>query len=198
MHRQPIAQFSSDLDDETLLQLISNQYEPALGSLYERYSRLLYSIALRITKDRQAAEEVLQDVFHSVWLRATTFRPTAGSVPSWLSGIARNRAIDEVRSRWHRAREQELSFDHIPDWGGAVERSLEHLTVLRTDLRNALNTLPVLQRQTIELAYFGGLSASEIAAYLGEPIGTIKGRLRLGMAKLRQALEGFMEYDERT
>ncbi len=196
MQPEPSTQAILELDDETLLQLISRQNETALSSLYERYGRLLYTIALRITNDRHAAEEVLQDVFHSVWLRATTFCPTAGSVPTWLTSIARNRAIDEVRSRWYRARERELALDHITDWGGAVERSLEHLTLLRTDLRNALNSLPSLQRQVIELAYYGGLSSSEIAAYLGEPIGTVKGRLRLGLNKLRQALTTFVEGEE--
>jgi RNA polymerase sigma-70 factor (ECF subfamily) len=184
------------LDDETLLKLICSQDESALSSLYERYARLLYSIALRITNDRAAAEEVLQDVFHSVWHRATTFRPSAGSVSAWLSGIARNRAIDEVRSRWHRAREREIPLDYLPDWSGAVERGLEQFTVLRADLRHALSALPSLQRQAIELAYFGGFSSSEIAAQLNEPIGTIKGRLRLGMEKLRQTLATFMEADE--
>ena len=187
-----------ELDDEILLELISSHDESALSSLYERYARLLYSIALRITDDRAAAEEVLQDVFHSVWQRATTFRPSAGSVSAWLSGIARNRAIDEVRSRWHRAREREISLDYLPDWSSAMERGLEHFAVLRADLRHALSALPSLQREAIELAYFAGFSSSEIAAYLNEPIGTIKGRLRLGMEKLRQTLATFMESDEET
>ncbi|MBV9790886.1 MAG: sigma-70 family RNA polymerase sigma factor [Chloroflexi bacterium] len=185
-----------ELDDEMLLELISSHDESALSSLYERYARLLYSIALRITDDRAAAEEVLQDVFHSVWHRATTFRPAAGSVSSWLSGIARNRAIDEVRSRWHRAREREIPLDYLPDLSGAMERGLEHFTVLRADLWHALSSLPSLQRQAIEMAYFGGFSSSEIAAHLNEPIGTIKGRLRLGMEKLRHTLATFMEPDE--
>lgn len=185
-----------DLDDEMLLALISSHDEGALSSLYERYARLLYTIALRITDDRNAAEEVLQDVFHAVWLRGSTFRPAAGSVSSWLSAIARNRAIDEVRSRWHRAREWEMPLEHLPDLSGAVERGLEHFAVLRADLRNALSTLPSLQRQAIELAYFGGLSSSEIAAHLNEPIGTIKGRLRLGMEKLRHALSSFMDGED--
>ena len=185
-----------ELDDEMLLELISSHDESALSSLYERYARLLYSIALRITDDRAAAEEVLQDVFHSVWHRATTFRPAAGSVSSWLSGIARNRAIDEVRSRWHRAREREIPLDYLPDLSGAMERGLEHFTVLRADLWHALSSLPSLQRQAIEMAYFGGFSSSEIAAHLNEPIGTIKGRLRLGMEKLRHTLTTFMEPDE--
>lgn len=190
-----------EFDDETLLQLISTHDESALTSLYDRYARLLYAIALRITNDNGAAEEVLQDVFHSVWQRAQTFRPTAGSVSGWLSSIARNRAIDEMRSRWQRARERDLSLDHLPeihlpDLHGAFGRGLEQLAVLRTDLRHALSALPSLQRQAIEMAYFGGFSSSEIAAHLNEPIGTIKGRLRLGMDKLREALRSFMDTDD--
>ena len=92
------------LDDQTLLALLGSHDPSALTSLYGRYARLLYAIALRITHDGTAAEEVLQDVFTNVWQRAQTFRPAAGSVAGWLVGIARNRAIDEVRSRWHRAR----------------------------------------------------------------------------------------------
>lgn len=185
-----------ELDDEFLLNLISSHDESALSSLYERYARLLYSIALRITNDSGAAEEVLQDTFQSVWQRATTFRPTAGSVSGWLAGIARNRAIDEVRSRWHRAREWDMPLDHLPDLQGAVERGLEHFAVLRTDLRNALSTLPSLQRQAIEMAYYGGLSSTEIAARLNEPVGTIKGRLRLGMEKMREALRTYMSSED--
>jgi RNA polymerase sigma-70 factor, ECF subfamily len=181
-----------DLDDEMLLELISSHDESALSSLYERYARLLYTIALRITNDSTAAEEVLQDVFHNVWQRAQTFRPTAGSVSSWLSSIARNRSIDQVRSRWQRSRDRETPLDHLPDFGGAVERGLEQIAVLRADVIHALSNLPVLQRQAIELAYFGGLSSSEIAAHLNEPLGTIKGRLRLGMDKLRETLRHYM------
>lgn len=183
----------TDLDDETLLELISRRDELALSSLYERYARLLYSIALRITRDRQAAEEVLQDVFHAVWLRASSFRPAIGSVATWLSGIARNRSIDEVRSRWHRRREWESPLEHLPHLSEALDRRLEQLAVLRADLGQALSRLPALQRQTIELAYFNGLSSTEIAARLREPVGTIKGRLRLGLAKLRELLHPFPE-----
>ncbi len=196
MQNEHLTSAPTELDDETLLARICSCDETALRSLYERYHRLLYSIALRITNDRHAAEEVLQDVFHSVWLRAQTFRPTAGSVSSWLSSIARNRAIDEVRSRWQRARDRELSLEYLPDFNGAIERGLEHFAVLRSDVGHALSTLPVMQRQAIVLAYFGGLSSSEIAVHLGEPLGTIKGRLRLGMDKLRQALHDFVEQDE--
>lgn len=196
MQDTPQAYDLPELDDEMLLALISSHDESALSSLYERYARLLYAIALRITNDSTAAEEVLQDVFHNVWQRAQTFRPTAGSVSSWLSSIARNRSIDQVRSRWQRSRDRETPLDHLPDLGGAVERGLEQIAILRTDVMHALGNLPLLQRQAIELAYFGGLSSSEIAAHLNEPLGTIKGRLRLGVDKLREALRTFVEPDE--
>src|SRR4051794_4239799 len=101
------------VDDETLIGLIDARDELALSSLYERYSRRLYQIALRITGDAHSAEEVIQDAFQSVWLRASQFRSNAGTVQAWLSGIVRNRAIDEARSRWQRARATEISLDTL-------------------------------------------------------------------------------------
>jgi RNA polymerase sigma-70 factor (ECF subfamily) len=181
------------VDDETLLGLISSQDESALWSLYERYSRLLYTIALRITGDSGTAEECTQDVFQSVWLRAAQFRPSAGSVQSWLSAIARHRAIDEVRSKWHRACQMEYSFEGLPDFQSAVGRGWEQLSLLRTDLQAALAALPLKQRQAIELAFYGGLTTNEIALSLGESVGTIKSRLRLGLDRLRGAANAWWE-----
>jgi RNA polymerase sigma-70 factor (ECF subfamily) len=181
------------VDDETLLGLISSHDEGALWSLYERYSRLLYSIALRITGDSGIAEECTQDVFQSVWLRAAQFRPSAGSVQSWLSAIARHRAIDEVRSKWHRACQTERSFEGLPDFQAAVGRGWEQLSLLRTDLHAALAALPFKQRQAIELAFYGGLTTNEIALRLGESAGTIKSRLRLGLDRLRDAANAWWE-----
>ncbi len=180
-------EFTSNIvDDETLLSLICSQDQSALSSLYERYGRLLYSIALRITGDAASAEECMQDVFQCVWLRAAQFRPNAGSVQTWLSSIARHRAIDEVRTRWQRARQTEISVDALPDLQGAVERGWEQLAVLRADMRAALERLPFKQRQALELAYYGGLTSTEIASRLGESVGTIKSRLRLGLERLRE------------
>jgi RNA polymerase sigma-70 factor (ECF subfamily) len=181
------------LDDETLLGMIGARDESALTSLYERYSRRLYQIALRITGDAHTAEEVIQDAFLSVWLRASQFRPHAGSVQAWLSSIVRNRAIDEVRGRWHRARTTEISLDTLPDFHTAVERGWEHLAVLRADLRTALATLPTKQRQVLELTFDVGLSSTEIAARLNESVGTVKSRLRLGLEKLRGAANAWWD-----
>ena len=115
---------STTVDDETLIGLIRSRDEGALSSLYERYSRLLFAIALHITGDTWSAEEVTQDVFQAVWTRAAQFRPTAGSVQAWLSGIVRHRALDEVRSRWHRARQTDVTLDALPDLHAAVERGV--------------------------------------------------------------------------
>lgn len=179
---------SLTIDDETLLGLIRSQDESALSSLYERYSRLLYSIALRITGDSGSAEEITQDVFQAVWQRAAQFRPNSGSVQAWLGGIVRHRAIDEVRSRWHRARQNEFTLDTMPDLQAAMERGWEHLSILRADMRAALARLPLKQRQALELAFYGGLTSQEIASRLGESAGTIKSRLRLGLDKLRDVV----------
>jgi RNA polymerase sigma-70 factor, ECF subfamily len=181
------------VDDETLLGLIGSRDESALSSLYERYSRRLYQIALRITGDAHVAEEVIQDAFQSVWLRASQFRPNAGTVQAWLSGIVRNRAIDEVRGRWHRARNAELSLDTLPDLHAAMERGWEQLACLRADLGTALATLPAKQRQVLELTFDVGLSSTEIAARLNESVGTVKSRLRLGLEKLREAANAWWD-----
>ena len=175
------------IDDETLLGRILTRDESALSSLYERYRGMLYAIALRITGDAGSAEEVTQDVFQAVWQRAAQFRPNTGSVQSWLGGIVRHRAIDEVRSRWHRARQTELALDGLPDLHAAVERGWEQICLLRADLREALERLPFKQRQAIELRFFGGLTSHEIASRLDESVGTVRSRLRLGLDKLRDA-----------
>ncbi len=180
-------------DDETLLGLIGSQDESALRSLHDRYGRLLYTIALRITGDPRTAEECTHDVFHAVWLRAAQFRSTTGSVQTWLSSIARHRAIDELRGRWERARERELSLESLPDFHMAIERGWEHLSVLRADLRVLMARLPQKQRQAIELAFYGGLTSHEIAQRLGESVGTVKSRLRLGLEKLREAASAWWE-----
>ncbi|GAB4203303.1 MAG: sigma-70 family RNA polymerase sigma factor [Roseiflexaceae bacterium] len=177
------------LRDDALLALIARRHDQALGVLYDRYIRLVYSVALRITGDRQTAEEVVQDVFQNVWQAAPTFQSGLGSVSSWLMGITRHRAIDATRSKRERARTREQALDQ--DWDMGSEHNPEDEVVLRLQretVRAALSELPPAQRQAIELAYYGGLTRNEIAAELGEPVGTIKTRLRLGLLKLRDLL----------
>lgn len=181
------------LDDEALLALIHAADESALSSLYARYGRLVYSIALHITDDAQATEEVLQDVFHAVWQRAAQFRPTAGSVQTWLAAITRHRAIDEVRGRWQRNAARTLSLDMLPDLAATWERGLEQMATLRADLSAALNNLPLPQRETIELSFFDGFTMQEIAQRLDVPLGTIKSRMRQGLDKLRQSVSDWWD-----
>ena len=176
------------LRDEELLVLMAQGDQQALGALYDRYGRLVFSIALRIVGDRLSAEEVAQDVFQIVWQQVATFRPAAGSVSGWMVGITRHRAIDEIRSRRHKSRQREVSADEGPQEALSDSGNLEQQVVNRGDVRGALEGLPLAQCQAIELAYYGGLTCTEIASSLGTSVGTVKTRLRLGLVKLRAAL----------
>jgi RNA polymerase sigma-70 factor (ECF subfamily) len=179
--------------DEELIARVRWREEPALATIYDRYSRLIYMIALRIVGDRELAEEVVQDVFQAVWQSAGSFQPT-GNFSAWLIGIARHRAIDATRSRPHRARAREelLDDERMAGHGGASAGEAD-LLLLRAVVRAALAQLPASQRQAIELGYYGGLTQTEIAAQLGEPIGTVKSRMRLGLIKLRELLKTMEE-----
>jgi RNA polymerase sigma-70 factor (ECF subfamily) len=184
----------ASLRDDDLLALITRRSEAALGAVYDRYGGLVYTIALRITGDRQTAEEVVQDVFQSVWQTAAGFQPGLGSCSSWLVGITRHRAIDATRSKRERARmrEQTITHDSFVDVDANPDAAVVQVD-LRDAVKEALTTLPTNQRQAVELAYYGGLTRVEIAERLGEPIGTVKTRLRLGLLKLRDLLRPFAD-----
>jgi RNA polymerase sigma-70 factor, ECF subfamily len=175
-----------------LVGLVLRREERALSAIYDRYCRLVYTIALRITGDREASEEVTQDVFQAVWQGAGSFQPN-GSFAAWLAGIARHRAIDMTRSRRYRARAREETLETYVSGDAAATDAPADVLVLRTVVRSALNQLPPAQRQAIELAYYGGLTHAEIASQLGEPIGTVKSRMRLGLARLRDLLRAAQE-----
>jgi RNA polymerase sigma-70 factor (ECF subfamily) len=178
--------------DEELIKRVLRREELALSVIYDRYSRLVYTIALRITGDREASEEVTQDVFQAVWQAAGSFQP-GGSFAAWLIGIARHRAIDMTRSRRYRARAREETLEEFVPSAAAAHDSQADALVLRTVIRAAMAELPPAQRQAIELAYYGGLTHVEIAARLGEPIGTVKSRMRLGLTRLRELLRAVQE-----
>jgi RNA polymerase sigma-70 factor (ECF subfamily) len=178
----------ASLPDDELLALIAQGNDEALGLLYDRYGRLVYSIALRITGDRQSSEEVTQDVFQIVWQHVAGFRASEGSPGGWLVGITRHRAIDETRSRRHKTRAREVSTEDAPLDALRDGSNVERQAVLRTDVRAALGDLPTAQREAIELAYYGGMTCNEIASSTGMPVGTVKTRLRLGLTKLRSTL----------
>ena len=174
--------------DTLLIAQICQRYEHALGLLYDRYNQLLYTIALRMTGDRSVAEEVIQDVFNAVWQSADGFR-TDGNVKLWLIGITRHRAIDTTRVRNFHAHNDAMALDELRYTSTAIEPETQVLALLdREQIQHALLDLPPVQRNAIELAYYAGCTCAEIAARTGVPLGTVKTRLRLGVAKLRLLL----------
>ena len=162
----------------------------AFQVFYDRHGGAAYSLAYRIVGDRQRAEDVTQEAFLSIWRSGARFDRARGSVRAWTLGIVRNRAIDALRRE--AAKAPSLGFD---DDGILESRPSEDFTDVEAlrretarELRGALSELPGDQSKVIELAYFGGFSHSEIAKMLGEPLGTIKGRMRLGLEKIRLGL----------
>lgn len=171
-------------DDAAILTLLRAQSPAGLAQLYDRYGRLVYSIAFRVVQDRGAAEEIVQDVFLRCWTNIERYAAAQGSLASWLVAIAHHRAIDELRSRRGKAQRRELSVDEIvylPARDPGFDEAL-----LRDEVRGALSTLPAAQREAIELIFWGGLTRREAAEQLGVPIGTLHTRLRLAMEKLRE------------
>ena len=171
--------------------------ERAVAELYDRYGQVLYAVAYRIVGQRADAEEVVLDAFAQAWREATRFDTARGSVAGWLTTIARSRALDLVRARSRRDRITAMAAAERPDsspamGGWRVDPSTAvDLAERRRQVQLALEALSPPQRRAIELAYFEGLSQSEIAELLQEPLGTIKTRVRLGMQKLREALRPF-------
>jgi RNA polymerase sigma-70 factor (ECF subfamily) len=171
--------------------------ERAVGQLYDRYGAVLYAVAYRIVGQSADAEEVVLEAFAQAWRDAPRFEAERGSVAGWLTMIARSRALDLVRARSRRDRITATAAADRPDAPLAMgdyrpdpARAVDH-DERRRQVRQALETLSPPQRQAIELAYFEGLSQSEIAERLQEPLGTVKTRVRLGMQKLRECLRPF-------
>ncbi len=178
------------LADEELMPLVGRHDPEAFEVLYDRHGGVAYSLAYRIVGDRAAAEEVTQEAFISVWRSGARFDAARGSVRSWLLSVVRNRAIDFLRSRAGKAPKLAFDDDSVLEQRPAQERTEEEALQRETaaELRGALGNLPGEQSKVIELAYFGGFSHSEIAQILGLPMGTVKGRMRLGLEKIRGEL----------
>lgn len=187
-------QIAAPADDLSLLRLLHDDPGEAAAALYDRYGRVVFAAAMRIVGDRGAAEEITQDVFVGCWRAAARYRPEQGSLLTWLLGIAHNRAIDELRSRRHKARAREATFDDYPAAGGIQAQNLD-LHLLQAEVRDALAGLPVAQREVIELLYFGGFTRRQAAEKLHAPLGTVHTRLRLGLARLRNALGHLLSDD---
>lgn len=176
--------------DEELIDRIARRDERALEQLYDRYGRAAYSLVLRILRDPGRAEEVAQEVFLKVWRQPGSYVPGRGAFATWLMSVAHHRAIDELRARRHATvpiDDPENGAAELPS-DGLDPAELAWLGERRVAVRAALAELPPPQRAAIELAYYGGLTQREIADRLGEPLGTVKTRMRLAMQKLRVSL----------
>jgi RNA polymerase sigma-70 factor (ECF subfamily) len=158
--------------------------QSAVAELYDRYSSVVYAVALRILGDTGAAEDVLQEVFLQLWRNPGAFDAARGSLGPWLAVIARNRAIDSLRRRRPETDIEDVVLSVAPDLASEADRSRAVEKV-----RGVLGTIPALQRSALEMAYFEGLSHSEIATKTGEPLGTIKTRIRAGLMALRKAFQ---------
>jgi RNA polymerase sigma-70 factor, ECF subfamily len=178
------AEQAQRLADEELMPLIGEKDPSAFEVLYDRHARAAYSLAYRIVGERSVAEDVVQEALLSIWRSGTRFDRTRGSVRAWLLGIVRNRAIDALRREGGRA--PRLTLDERPSSDRTEEQALHGET--RAEVRGALQQLPREQSRVIELAFFGGFTHSEIAEMLEMPLGTVKGRMRLGMEKIRAQL----------
>jgi len=181
----------NELSDEALLSAIARGDVLAMDSLYQRYSRILYSLAYRMVADHQIAEDLIQDAFLSVWRRSTSFSPQAGAARSWLISILHHRAIDYLRRVRRRSHIQEAPLDEIElDETTAVSDVWDEAwrSVQSSQVRAALMQIPPEQRLVIELAYFQGWTHTEIAEGTLTPLGTVKARMRLGLNHLKRAL----------
>ena len=177
--------------DAALMERILQQDSSALETLYDRYGRAVYSLVLRIAQNPASAEEIVQDIFLQLWRSADRFQITRGPLEPWLFTMARNRALDFLRLKREKQRRREDSDTDVvvpsavvrPDPEGDIDQSRR-----AEKIRALLSTLPEAQRRAIELAFFEGLTHSEIADATGEPLGTVKSWIRGGLLKLRESL----------
>lgn len=188
------------MTEQALISRLMAGDERALGELYDRCGAMAYSLAAAIVADATDAEEVVAEAFAQIWRSAASYDPSRGNVIAWLTTIVRSRALDLLRSQRRRARalDEAVAFSDDSEAPGMstsvqdADRRAE-LSEAQTLVRRSLGALPAPQRLVLELAYFGGLSQSEIAEHLNEPLGTVKTRMRSGMEKLRQQLRPLVE-----
>jgi RNA polymerase sigma-70 factor, ECF subfamily len=180
--------------DSALVEQMITGDEAALAALYDRYAGMLFSMLVRILRDHQAAEEVLQDSFMQLWRGAVQFDAARGSLPAWLMVIARNRAISRLRRRGHQETPEDVEawpMNAVPSPVNLEDEAQRSLLVEK--LQRAMAALPPEQREAVELAYFEGMTQTEIAARTRSPLGTVKSRVRAAMQSLKELFD-----DERT
>lgn len=174
---------SSTPDDFALLARVRSGDQGAMTALFDRYSGVLYSVALRVLKDPAQAEDIMQEIFIQVWRKPDAFASGRGSLGGWLAVVTRNRAIDSLRRRRPSDSVEDVVLASKTDIAKEAERN-----VLMEKVRVVMAELPPDQKTSVELAYFDGMSHTEIAEHTGEPLGTVKTRIRLAMITLRKAL----------
>jgi len=192
MGLKPFLNTGLDLqDDESLMRLIIERQSAALGVLYDRYGRRVFSLAFQVTSDGAVAGEITQEVCLQVWNKAETYQAAQGKVTTWITSVARHRAIDALRRKGARPEGHQVDFEEgdgpelVEPTG--VEEQVE-FTQRSLTVRRAIAHLPPEQQKALSLAYFKGMTHQEIAELTGEPLGTVKTRIRLAMLKLRQIL----------
>ncbi len=173
------------VSDEALLARMARGDEPALAELYDRFGRIAYGLALRVLRNQALAEDAVQDAFLGAWRTAAAFDPARGTASTWLMTLVHRRAVDLVR------REDRRKTDVLDEAPVAAGETTDEQAAVREERRRvqgALTQLPPDQREALELAYYGGLTQSELAERLGVPLGTVKSRMFAGLAKLRDLL----------
>jgi RNA polymerase sigma-70 factor (ECF subfamily) len=177
--------------DATLLHRLLRRDVSAFEEIYERHSRIVYSLVLRILRQGSTAEEVVQDVFLQLWRNSSQYDAHRGPFIPWLLTLARNRALDQLRLKGERQRRREDQTEELPQVATAApeyERAMDEKRRAE-QVRSLMSSLPAPQKKAIELAYFEGLSHSEIAAALNEPLGTVKSWIRNGLLRLKERLQ---------
>lgn len=172
------------LDDGHLMSAIGAGNQEAMARLYDRYSSVVYSVALRVLGETAAAEDVLQEIFMQLWRNPSAFDASRGNLAPWLAVIARNRSLDVLRKRKPQTEIEETTVSVEPDLAADADRAR-----VTEKVRSTLKQMPAAQRSALEMAYFEGYSHSEISQKTGEPLGTIKTRIRTGLMLLRKAVE---------
>lgn len=179
------------IPDSFLIERITHQDTTALSELYDRYGRLVFSIALRILGDAETAEEITQDVFVLVWQKASSFDNAQGKLMTWIASIARNRSIDQLRRVRIRPEGYSIAWEDCCAEGADEQPSIENGVMdnhQRLLLIKSVNALPQDQREALSLAFFYGMTQQEISDRLNQPLGTVKTRIRLGLQKLRAVI----------
>ncbi len=179
----PDVQAAETFDTDTdLLARVQRGEDAALAALYDRYSKVVYSVSLRVLRDATAAEDILQEVFLQIWRKPSGFLATRGSLGGWLAVVSRNRSIDSLRRKRPTEQADEMSLPSSCDLSKETERNM-----MADQARTIIAQLPLEQRKTLEMAFFDGLTHSEIAEMTGDPLGTVKTRIRSALGTLRKA-----------